>query len=333
MDFGAATALNLLGSSTGAALVLVAHAIFRAAVPKAYALTVGALGLAAGSLLFYAGLEDGRHGGWAVLAGFVLGGAYLAVAIAALVDRDGGGEMPWLPVLAISGGGTLGGVSGVYILDWLPFGGLGWNMVGLILFTTLGTSAEAAHVESGPAGEISTRAWITTYAGTLILAYCTAVAVNGVAGPERTLLPPRAVGEAVRDLFHASSTSPSRRPSPDARPGIQFTYAEVDCEPRHSRPDQMCGRIKVTSTGGEDLIIQALVVRPSGRGVELEPWNVFAPDDLRNTCLLGRRYSKGVSCDLIIRFPRDNRPTDIVLHENTGSLRGTIVPIPESESR
>ncbi len=333
MEFGAATALNLLGSVTGVALVLVAHAIFRAAVPKVYALTVGALGLAAGSLLFYSGIEDSKHGGWAVLGGFVLGGVYLAVAIAALVDRGEGGEMSWSSVLAISSGGTLGGVSGVYVLDWLPFGGLGWNVVGLILCTTLGAAAEAARAEPGPADEISGRARVTTLAGTLILAYCTVVAVNGIAGPERPLLPPRAVGESVRHLFHGSSTPPSRPSSPDLRPEIYLKYDEVDCEPRHGRPDQMCGKIGITSIGREDLIVHALVVKPSGSGAELEPWNVFAPDDSRNTCLLGMRYPTGASCDLIIRFPRGNRPTEIVVHENTGSPVGSIVPISGPESR
>jgi len=323
MGFGAASALDLLGSVTGAALVQVAHSLFRVAAPQVYALTIGALGLGAGSLLFYSGLGDGENGGWAVLGGFMLGCIYLAVAITSLVYRGQGRDMPWLWVLAVSSGGTLGGLGGVYILDWLPFGGLVWNVVGLVLGTALGTAVEAARTDSGPGDEIRAGSWSITLAGTLLLSYCTVVAVNGVMGPERSILPPRAVGEFARDLFHESPRS--KPSSPDAKPAIRLSYDEVDCEPRHGRPGQVCGKIRVMSTGGEDLIVHALEIEADGRAAELQPWNVFVPEDSRNTCLLGKRYPLGASCDLIIRFSRDNRPAEIVIHENTGSAGGTRV--------
>jgi hypothetical protein len=328
MHFTAIAALVLLGSMIGAILVIAAHALFRITAPRVYGLTFGATGLGAGAVLFYSGVRHGENGGWAVLGGFALGGVYLLVAIASFAGRGDRTPPPWTAVLGVSGGGIAGGVGGAYLLDWLPLGGLGWNVVGVILGTALGATVGAVVTTPDPGPEARARDWAITVAGTLFLAYFAAITIGGLADREKQLLPPKAVDEFVHELFHNSSDPRPGPPPPGGAPDIHVdNYAGVDCE--RGRPDQACGKITITSIGGEDLILKGVAIEPVSPAAELQPWNVFAPDDSRNTCLLGKRYPPGGKpCDLVVRFVRNNPPGAIIIHENKGSGNGKRVPIP-----
>jgi hypothetical protein len=315
------TALTLLGSSIGLILGIAANTLFRVAAPRAYGLTFGLIGLGIGAWLFVVGVGM-PDGGWTVLGGFALGSVYLSAAVASFAEGGGrGASLSRSTISAETVGGVAGGVGGAYLLQWIP-GDFPGNVVGVALGTAVGAMVSAAVFAPAPDHGHGTRARerAVTAAGTLFLAYFAVVAVNGLTDTKSLLPLPRPVARLTEDLFDVRSpqaATPDGRPDMDPKPEA----VEVDCGA--GKAGRTCVAITIHSTGGEPLILTG-IEDPGG----MKPWDVFAPDHPKNTCLLGKPYAHGEQCELLVQFT-GVPPSKIVIHQNKSDPdRGTEVSIP-----